>query len=61
MRIRGFKVKGKYEVYLMQDHGFVGEINKWLGDTECQWPQTCAKTSNKNKRLHFLFAPFLFC
>lgn len=40
------------KLYLMQDHGFVGKVNKWLRDTKCQWPQTCSKTSNENKCLH---------
>lgn len=36
----------------MQDHGFVGKVNKWLREAKCQWPQTCSKTPNENKCLH---------
>ena len=36
----------------MQDHGFVGKINKWLRETKCQWPQPSTKTSHQNKGLH---------
>lgn len=36
----------------MQDHGFVSKINKRLGDTECQWPQSCSETSDQNQSLH---------
>lgn len=44
--------KISYDSYLMQDHWFVGKINKWLWDTECQWPQPSTETSNQNKSLH---------
>lgn len=36
----------------MQDHRFVSKINQWLWNTEGQWPQPSAKSSNENKCLH---------
>lgn len=37
---------------LVEKHRLVSKLNKRLWSTQCQWSQTCAKTSNQYEGLH---------